>query len=158
LGVSDSAARRYLETGTPLRGALVLGACFGGLALSKMNYMPFALFAVVYCGALAWRLRGTAGLLRPAVVIAVTGIAVAAPLLTTDVVRNGLDRDARFEELRETLAAPTFKPSAIAAGNAYKGLALRQRGVTARAMFSRPWRWGLFTYRSFFGVYGMMNV
>jgi hypothetical protein len=37
-------------------------------------------------------------------------------------------------------------------------LGLRERGVSVSAMFSRPWRWGLYTYRSFFGVYGTLDI
>ena len=158
LGVPDSPARRFLATGKPMGGGLALGACFGGLALSKMNFMPFALFAVVYALVLAWRMRKTGGMARRALVVATTGFIVSGPFLAADVARNGLGRDQRFETLRETYAAPGFKPSDIAAGRAYQGLALRERGVSLAAMFSRPWRWGLFTYRSFFGVYGTMNI
>ncbi len=158
LAVPDSAARRYLATGAPLAGGIFLGVCFGGLALSKMNYMTFALFAVVYCGVLAWRMRATRGFLKRAVLVAATGAIVASPMLAADLSRNGLDRDARFEELRERLAAPGFKPSDVAAGTAWKGLGLRERGVPLRALFSRPWRWSFQTYRSFFGNYGQVNI
>lgn len=158
LAVPESPSRRFMETGKPVAGGILLGACFGGLALSKMNYMTFAFFAVVYCGVLAWRLRATPGLAKRAALVAVVGALVAGPLLVVDVVNNGVDRSERFEQLREELAAPKFKPSDITAGDAYKGLGLRERGVSFRAMFSRPWRWGLLTYRSFFGVYGTMDI
>ncbi|HSI05194.1 MAG TPA: hypothetical protein VLC93_11985, partial [Myxococcota bacterium] len=118
----------------------------------------FAFFAVVYCIVLAWRLNLGVALLRRASVIVVSGAVVAGPFLVADLVNNGIARDTRFEQLREELAAPSFKPSDIAAGEAYRGLALRQCGVSAPAMFSRPWRWGNLTYRSFFGVYGTMDI
>jgi hypothetical protein len=63
-----------------------------------------------------------------------------------------------MDDLREELAGAGFKPSDVANGTAYYGLGLRERGVTASALFHRPWRWGRHTYRSFFGVYGIMDV
>ncbi len=158
LGAPKTLARRFLETGKPLVGGVLLGVCFGALALSKMNYMTFALFAVVYCLVILWRLGEAKVALRRTGMVLAAGAVVAGPFLVTDVVKNGLDRDGRFEALREELAAPGFKPSDIASGKAYLGLALRERGVSARAMFSRPWKWGELTYRSFFGVYGSMDI
>ncbi len=158
LGTPESLSRRFIANGAPQTGGVLLGVCFGGLALSKMNYMTFALFAVVYVFVLVWRHARAKHMFRRACIVIASGALVAGPFLVVDLLNNGVARDDQFEQLREELAAPSFKPSDIAAGTAYRGLALRQRGVSAGALFSRPWKWGELTYRSFFGVYGAMDI
>ncbi|MBC7793915.1 MAG: hypothetical protein H7Z43_09410 [Clostridia bacterium] len=160
LGLPDSMARRYLTTGKPIGGGVIFGASIGLLALSKLNYLTFSGTAFAYCCVLLWRNREKTMFARRCVLVVAIGCAVAGPFLLTDLVRNGAGqvRDARYNSLRESFAKPGFRASDITAGTAYYGYAIRQQGVSAAALFHRPWRWGLFTSRSFFGVYGTMDV
>lgn len=155
---SDSVSRRYLLDGKPLSGALVLGVGLGLLVLSKLNYLTFSAALAVYCGVLLWRNRYVASYVRRSLLVVAIGCVIAAPLLIADMVNNAHERDQRFEATRERLAGPGFHDSDIANGTAYYGYRLRDRGVAAPALFRRPWRWGLLTSRSFFGVYGTMDV
>lgn len=155
MGLPDSVSRRYLATGSPRWGALVLGVAIGLLALSKLNYLTFSATAFAYACVLLWRQHDSA-YLRRALGVLVVACCVAGPFLVTDLVRNGTHSE--YESLRDSLAGPGFRTSDIRDGTAYYGYALRDRGVPASALFHRPWRWGLLTLRSFFGVYGTMNV
>jgi hypothetical protein len=154
----ESFARRYLATGAPLRGALFLGACFAGLALSKANYIPFTMFAVAVGTALLWREAALRDRLTRFATVTATCAVLAGPLLAVEAWKNQGIRSERFEQIRENFAAPGWKPSDIASGKAQLGLGLRARGVTFLDMFHRPWRWGELSARSFFGVYGQMDV
>ena len=149
----ESVSRRYIAEGTPRLGAVVLGGLIGLLALSKLNYLTFSGAAFVYCCVLL--LRNKVSAQRAFVVIAIA-FTVAAPLLFADLANKTRGDD--FEQTREQLAGPGFHASDIANGTAYYGFALRDRGVPAAALLHRPWRWGLLTSRSFFGVYGTMDV
>lgn len=83
-------------------------------------------------------------------------IALAAPWISTDVMRNGAGRDKAelVEQLRETHAAPAFKPSA---DQRSPGLRMHEEGYLLPQMLKPPLDWHVGTAKSLFGVYGYMQ-
>ncbi|HEX7914839.1 hypothetical protein [Rudaea sp.] len=86
-------------------------------------------------------------------------LAVAAPRLAWDVWKNGTpaQKSAKLDAIVEARARADFKPSAIAAGEGYEGLALAAHGVSLKeVMFAPKKEWLFRTFCSAFGVYGYM--
>ncbi|WP_018971578.1 hypothetical protein [Rudaea cellulosilytica] len=86
-------------------------------------------------------------------------LAVAAPRLAWDVWKNGTpaEKSAKLETTVEARARADFKPSAIAVGEGYEGLALAAHGVSLKdVMFAPKKEWLSRTLCSAFGVYGYM--
>jgi hypothetical protein len=162
LGRRDSAVSRFLEAPAwrqGARGAVLGGGLIALLLLAKANYYPFLLFLLFYA---AWQvLAAVPGqrrqLARRWALLGCLAVFAAGPFLFADLARNGFDKAGQVEALRELHAAPAFKPSAIAQGDAYPGLALHDRGIPFGDLFRRL-NWHRLTAESFLGLYGYVSA
>lgn len=136
-----------------------LGVTLGLIAISKQNYYVYlGFFLCLLCTMLVvekkepafnWRQVGLVVLLAAAIF---TFRLVAHQLVEVDQPPDAVSK------LAEKLAAEDFKPSKQVTGEAYWGLGMRGRGVTATEMFTKCWAWHIFTFRTAFGVYDYMKI
>lgn len=81
---------------------------------------------------------------------------LASPWIIGDYIENGAGpaKQTLVDQMRETHAAPEFKPSSKVLMPTLK---LQSQGAPLHALFSPPLDWHKTTFRSFFGGYGYMQ-
>ncbi len=136
-----------------------LGLLAGLLLLIKKNFYIVILFAA-FCLLLEFVFRqrtfSKTGLRR---IAALAGIGIALFGLRTglDIHVNGWNKTAKIQQLKEKRAERAYKPStALAEQHPY--LNMKARGVSLKELLGDKYRWGGHIIRSFYGVYGQMNV
>ncbi|GAB6039097.1 hypothetical protein JCM15519_36560 [Fundidesulfovibrio butyratiphilus] len=136
-----------------------LGVTLGLIAISKQNYYVYLGFFLCMLGLLAHEGKRSSGFnwRRFVVVVLLAGSIFALRLSAHVLVEVNQPPDA-VAKLAEKLAAEDFKPSKQVTGEAYWGLNMRGRGVSATEMFTKCWAWHIFTFRTAFGVYDYMKI
>lgn len=107
--------------------------------------------------AAAWRKNNGSTLLAGRfLAVFLLSAAVAAPWIILDHHHNGTGEAKRtlVDAIRETHAAPEFKPNAPTPA---PGLHMRDQGYSLNQLVAPPLNWHIATYKSFFGVYGYMQ-
>lgn len=147
-------------SGRKAGGTLVaLGLTLGLIAISKQNYYVYLGFFLCLLAAL-WLLEKKEPVLgwrQIALIVLIAGAIFSVRLSAHLLVEVNQPPDA-VAKLAEKLAAEDFKPSKQVTGEAYWGLGMRGRGVTATEMFTQCWAWHIFTFRTAFGVYDYMKI
>jgi hypothetical protein len=163
LADKDSLLSQYLRADgwrTAWRGGLWFAALLVLLVMAKRNYhllLPF-IGLVVLWRTFLW--KAEAPLLRVAkkwAVIAVAALALYLPLRIGHEAINRFDASRLRVEQAEKFAAPRFKPSEIAAGEAAQRLVLRSQGVKYSDLFMER-NWAAQSFQSFCGVYQWMSL
>ena len=165
----DSLTNRYLKSAdfkSHLTGGILFGGLLGLMLLSKRNYYVYAAF--VPC-ALAWRflygqenLQPAAGGLRLSVkkgiLIGVVALCLWLPPMVYDQFVNDFRKNEKILAVAERMAAPEFKPSRLKndISSSYRGLRLRDKGMSLKELLFLNPEWRDMTFKSFFGVYGNM--
>jgi len=165
----ESLANRFLN-GSGFRdhvsGGILLGGLLGLMLLSKMNYYVYVAF--VLC-AIAWRfLAGQENrqtppgkyrlFLKKGLLIAGVALCVWLPPVVYDQYVNDFRKNEKILAIAERLAAPEFKPSRLKEdiASSYRGLRLRDKGMSLQEILFQNPEWRDMTFKSFFGVYGNM--
>lgn len=155
LASPESGVRRFLNgaQARPTAGVFVVGALLGLLALSKRNY----LVSFVFVGwAIVWLRSEVRSWQRIALLASIAAI-VALPWLGYHGWVNDWETEKRVADYSELVASPEMKPSAQASANSFPYRALRTKGASLwHVVVTLPWVG--FSFRSFCGLYGWMNV
>lgn len=140
-------------------GTALMGCCLGILCVSKPNYYVFIAF---FLSALALSRLTAPPAPRLKWQALAAALAVAAVILG---VRLGLDAWSTWGQdpsaatrVAEQTASDEFKPSVQEKGGGYWGSRLRSKGFPFLEMFTWESKWHVFTFRSAFGLYGLMNI
>jgi hypothetical protein len=166
---SDSLSGQYLSSPALWRhasGGVLLGILIGIMLLSKLNYyvyLAFIAFIVIFRLFFEsdlqltdrWSLQMKKGLL-----VAVIALFVYLPPFAYDQYINDFQKGEKIGQVIEKHATYNFKPSTVKnnPSDSYRGLALRDKGMKFRQFFLEWDEWRQMTFKSFFGVYGYMNL
>jgi len=159
----DSLFQRFLkEDGLMVKigGFILLSILLGSVFLLKKNYYPFIVFFYLCLGLKMffsadyyWDRRG---FLKKLVVISLAGACILGLRMGADYMVNGLDRQAKIEQLQEKLAYSWYKPS-TELHKKHVSLYLKQRGTTLKEIIVRD-RWFEKSFQSSFGVFGYSTI
>ena len=161
---ADSLSSQYFESPRfwgRMSGGVLLGSLIGLMLLSKMNYYVYLVFTGFM---VSWRLlfesvAGTTGgwplQMKKGLLIIGIAICIYLPYTIYDQYINGFQKDERIGRIVEQKALPEFKPSTVKNKplESYRGLNLRDKGVTFRGVFLEQDEWRRWSFQSFFGVY-----
>ena len=165
---SDSLSGQFFNSpglGVRLSGGIWLGVLIGLLLLSKINYYVYLAFIGLL---VSWRLffesvpdpEGRAGgwpvQMKKGILVATIALCVYLPPTLYDQYINGFQKNEKIGRVVEEKALYEFKPSTLEKEptKSYRGLALRGKGQSFRAIFLEQDEWRKWSYQSFFGVYG----
>lgn len=162
----ESALSRFLFAPTMRRhigGGVLAGILLGLLISSKLNYWLYIAFLTFVA---LWRiLFETSGLqripqLKKWLFIFMVALLVYLPLYGYDQYVNDFKKNEKVLNAMESYAAPQFKPSTMQndPSSSYKGLRLRDKGVSLKGLFLQSSDWRDLSFESFFGIYGYMNL
>ena len=165
----DSMTNRYLNSAdfkSHLTGGILFGGLLGVMLLSKMNYYVYVAFALC---AIAWRILcgrenprpaidGFRPLVKKGALIAGVALCIWLPPVVYDQYVNDFRKNEKILAVAERMAAPEFKPSRLKndISSSYRGLRLRDKGMSLKELLFQNPEWRDMTFKSFFGVYGNM--
>lgn len=165
----DSTGNRYLDSPglrDRISGGVLLGILIGFMLLSKKNYYVYLTFIALILvlrlffesrpgAAHQWSLQMKKGIL-----IAGVALSIYLPYIVYDQYINGFQKQEKIEHIAEQKALYAFKGSTVKnnPSASYPGLALKNKGVTLRKLFLENDEWRQMSFKSFFGVYGYMNL
>jgi len=162
---SDSLSSQFFDSPClwdRLSGGILLGILIGLMLLSKINYYVYLAFIGLL---VSWRLffeflpspTGHWPLqMKKGILIAVIALCVYLPPTIYDQYINGFQKDEKISKVVEEKALYQFKPSTVKNEpmKSYRGLALKDKGQSFRAIFLEHDEWRKWSFQSFFGVYG----
>lgn len=162
----ESSLKRFLAApvirGNLLRGILP-GILIGLLLSSKLNYRIFIAFLIFVA---LWRIRfeikdvqRTREMKRWLFLFSVA-LLLYLPLYGYDQYVNDFNKDEKIVTVMERHAGPQFKPSTMQnhLTETYKGLRLKDKGVTLYELLIQNPDWRNTTFKSLFGIYGYMDI
>jgi hypothetical protein len=143
--------------------AIWVGVLIGLLISSKLNYRLYIVFLIFVA---LWRvLFETDGLprilqLKRWLFLFAVALLVYLPIYGYDQYVNDFKKDEKVVSVMERYAASQFKLSTIQndLSSSYKGLRLRDKGVSFQELFLQNSDWRDMSFKSFFGVYGYMDL
>ena len=142
-------------------GTFWLGLTLGLLAISKQNYYVFLVYFACQWLTQAWLDAGGPGraaLVRRAGLAFALASAIFLVRYGAHVLIGMRQPPDAVAKVAEQLASDEFKPSKQADGKGFWGMNMRAHGVTFIQMFTGEWKWHVFTFRSSFGKYGVMDI
>ena len=167
----DSLTNQYLNS-VNLRNNMSGGALFGILVgmmlLSKMNYYLYVAFVLFI---IAWRFIPEQGYtssisnrnflkIKKGIFIAGVALCIYLPPVVYDQYINDFNKHEKILIVAERYAEPEFKPSTLRndISSSYRCLRLRDKGVSLKELFLQNPEWRDMSFKSFFGLYGNMNL
>ncbi len=167
----ESLTRQFLDSDRfkdRLSGGIFFGVLAGLMLLSKLNYylyLAFALFVIVWHFVFEQENRDPKSDryrlgLKKGILIAGVALCIYIPPMAYHQYIHDFDKNGRILAVAERHAEYPFKPSTLKndVSSSYKCLRLRDRGVTFEALFIQNPEWRNWTFESFFGLYGNMDI
>ena len=166
---SDSLTNQYLcspDIVNKVSGGVLFRVLLGLMLLSKANYYLYVVFVLFV---IAWRfvfekeyakVSGHLFLIKKAALISGVALCICLPPMVYDQYINDFRKHEKMLDVSENHAAPEFKPSTLRnnISASYRCLRLRDKGVTLQQLFLHDPEWRDFSYKSFFGLYGNMDI
>jgi hypothetical protein len=142
-----------------LFGALFMALIASLLFLSKKNYWVVLLFVF---GVLIHALIVLNGnkwvLLKKYLIVFTFALLMIAPRYAYNALMYDFNFQVIKQEHKEKVAHDPFKRSNMNKENSYKGIFLKDKGVSYTDLFSEKWNWHWISFNSMVGIYGYMNV
>lgn len=140
-----------------VRWLIQLALVMGVLLVSKQNYYVLIAFFLSFLALLAVQERKIRlGARNLAVIVLVAAALFGCRFAYHAFVNRELPPDAAYK-MAEQFAARDFKPSAIASGESFWGMRMREQGLAFPEMFT-TWNWHIWSFRTSFGVYDYMKI
>ena len=144
-------------------GGVLIGILIGLLLCSKLNYRLYIAF-LIFVG--SWKILFEATVpqrimkLKKWVFLFSVALLVYLPLYGYDQYVNDFQKDEKVPIVMERHAVPQFKPSRLQndLSSSYPGLRLKDKGVSFRELFLKSSDWRDLSFKSFFGLYGYMDL
>lgn len=151
---------------------ILLGLLLGLQLICKTNYWPMAAVALTW---IIFHSPRTVFLMRKLAFVCVIAFVVLGVRIGIDVGVNGESNFAgvsyirfvlgdtqaasKLQRYQEEIAEPAYRPSVMDRDLAATdpGVKLREKGVSLVQLFTE-WKWHVFSFCSFVGVYGYMNT
>jgi len=150
-----------------LYSSLPAGGLLGILAISKANYLVFAMFAGFYLIWNSLRLNRfsvdrdlfLSSPFKSMVIILICTSSIYTIRTGFDIYQNGFDKASKLKQYANEVGAKGFRPIDLKAdiNNTYRGLCLKEKGVSLYEMIILR-NWYTTSVNSFFGIYGGMNI
>lgn len=143
-------------------GGILAGLLIGLLLAAKINYRLYVVF-VIFLGVWGTLFEASAPerrlRLKKGICIGSLALLFYLPWYGYDQYVNDFKKDEKVRSAMERHADPRFKPSAMRddASLYYKGLRLKERGVSFQKLFLSDSAWRDLSFKSFFGTYGYMS-
>jgi hypothetical protein len=162
----DSSLRRFLSAPTirhRIGGGILAGILLGLLLSSKLNYrlyIVFLVFAALWTVLFEVSARERIPQLKKWIFVGSVALLFYLPLYGYDQYVNDFRKDEKVLSIMESRAAYQFKISTLKndLSSSYKGLHLKEKGVSFRELFIQNSDWRDMSFNSFFGVYGYMDL
>ena len=166
---TNSLTHQYLN-GANLRdgmlGGVLLGILLGLMLLSKLNYYLYVVFVLFV---ITWHVlseqkntkwREIFLLIKKGGVVAGVALCLALPPVLFDQYVNDFKKDDKILLVAERYAIYKFKPSTLKndISASYPGRCLKDKGVSFKELFLMNPEWRSISFKSFFGLYGNMDV
>ena len=166
-----SLTNQYLN-GANLRdnmsGGVLFGILVGLLLLSKMNYyvyVAFILFIIVWHfifeqGGTNTKSDRNLLQIKKGIFIAGVALCIYLPPVVYDQYINDFNKHEKILIVAERYATPEFKPSTLRndISSSYRCLRLRDKGMSLKELFLQNPEWRDMSFKSFFGLYGNMDI
>ena len=162
----ESILNRYLASltiGHRSGGMILVGILIGLLFCSKMNYRLYIAFLVFVA---LWGVCFEASVpqkilqLKKWIFIFTVALLVYLPIYGYDQYVNDLKKDEKILSAVERHAAPQFKISKLQSdlSSTLQGFRLKDKGISLQDMFLQNQDWRDLSFKSFFGLYGYMDL
>lgn len=162
----ESSLNRFLSAPAMRRhigGGVLAGILLGLLISSKLNYKLFVAFLIF---AVTWKLLFETAAserrlqLKKWIFVGILATLVYLPIFGYDQYVNDFNKTEKAMGVMERYAETRFKLSTIRndLSSSYKGLRLRDKGTSFQELFLQQTDWRDMSFKSFFGVYGYMDL
>jgi hypothetical protein len=162
----ESSLNRFLAAPTirrHVRGGILAGILLGLLLSSKLNYrlyIAFLVFAAVWAILFEVSSQEKRPRLKKWIFIGLVALLFYLPIYGYDQYVNDFKKNEKILSIMEHRAGYQFKPSTLKnnPSSSYKGLHMKEKGVSFRELFIQNSDWRDISFYSFFGVYGYMDL
>jgi hypothetical protein len=162
----ESFLSRFLSAPTirhRIGGGVLTGILIGLLLSSKMNYwlyIVFLVFVALWAVLFDTQSRERVPRLKKWIFIGFAALLFYLPIYGYDQYVNDFKKNEKILSIMEHRAGYQFKLSTLKndPSSSYKGLRMKDKGVTFRELFIQDSYWWEMSYKSFFGVYSHMNL
>jgi hypothetical protein len=162
----ESFLNRYLSSptiGDRSGGVILVGILMGFLFCSKLNYRVFIAF-LIFVG--LWRALFEASVpqkilvLKKWIFLFIVALLVYLPIYGYDQYVNDFKKNEKIINAINRYAAPQFKISKVQKdfSSTLPGLRLKDKGISLQKMFLHSSDWRDLSFKSFFGLYGYMDL
>ncbi len=161
-----SSLRRYLSAPTirqRIGGGILAGILLGLLLSSKLNYrlyIVFLVFVALWTVLFDTSARERIPQLKKWLFVGLVALLFYLPIYGYDQYVNDFRKNEKVVSIMESRAVYQFKISTLKSdlASSYKGLHLKEKGVTFQELFIQSSDWRDMSFNSFFGVYGYMDL
>ena len=162
----ESFLSRFLSAPTirdSIGGGILTGILIGLLLSSKMNYrlyIAFLIFAGLWAILFEVSSRERLPRLKKWIFIGLVALLFYLPVYGYDQYVNDFKKDEKILSVMEHRAGYQFKLSTLKndPSSSYKGLHMKEKGVSFQELFIQNSYWWKMSFNSFFGVYSHMNL
>jgi hypothetical protein len=162
----ESSLNRFLSAptfGHKVGGGVLAGILLGLLLSSKLNYrvyIAFLIFAGLWAILFEVSSQERMPRLKKWTFIGLVALLFYLPLYGYDQYINDFKKDEKVFSIMENRAVYQFKLSTLKndLSSSYKGLHMKEKGMSFRELFIQNSDWRDMSFNSFFGVYGYMDL